>query len=178
MQTTFPQLLLEHAARRPAAPALREKEYGIWQTLTWADLATLVQRLAGGLAAAGFQRGQHLVVIGDNRPNLYAVMLAAQSLGGIPVPLYRTRRPPSSSSRSTTPKSPSRWPRTRSRSTSCWRSARSARSLHTSGSTTRAACAATTNPGLASLEALAEAGEAFNRAHPRACEGRDRASAP
>jgi long-chain acyl-CoA synthetase len=29
MQTTFPQLLLAHAARRPDAPAMREKEYGI-----------------------------------------------------------------------------------------------------------------------------------------------------
>jgi len=39
MQTTFPQLLLDHAQRRPGAPAMREKEYGIWQTTTWADMA-------------------------------------------------------------------------------------------------------------------------------------------
>ena len=88
-QTTFPRLLLEHAARRPAAPALREKEYGIWQTLTWSALAALVRELAGGLAAAGLQRGQHLIVVGENRPRLYASMLAAQSLGAIPVPLYQ-----------------------------------------------------------------------------------------
>jgi long-chain acyl-CoA synthetase len=87
--STFPQLLLEHAAKRPLAPALREKEYGIWQTLNWGDLATLVQRMAGGLAAAGLQRGQHVVVIGENRPRLYAAMLAAQALGGVPVPLYQ-----------------------------------------------------------------------------------------
>jgi long-chain acyl-CoA synthetase len=89
VQTTFPRLMLEHAKARPDAPALREKEYGIWQTLSWRDLATLVQRLAGGLAAAGLQRGQHVVVIGENRPRLYASMLAAQSLGAIPVPLYQ-----------------------------------------------------------------------------------------
>ncbi|MBQ0958004.1 AMP-binding protein [Ideonella sp. 4Y11] len=89
MQTTFVQLLLEHASRRPQAPALREKEYGIWQTTTWADLATLVKRLAGGLAAAGLRRGQHLIVVGDNRPRLNASMLAAQALGAIPVPLYQ-----------------------------------------------------------------------------------------
>ncbi len=34
MQTTFPRLMLKHAAERPTAPALREKEYGIWQTTT------------------------------------------------------------------------------------------------------------------------------------------------
>ncbi|MFM8796699.1 MAG: AMP-binding protein, partial [Betaproteobacteria bacterium] len=89
MSSTFVQLLLEHAAQRPQAPALREKEYGIWQTTTWSALAALVKDLAGGLAAAGLQRGQHIVVIGDNRPRLYASMLAAQALGAIPVPLYQ-----------------------------------------------------------------------------------------
>jgi long-chain acyl-CoA synthetase len=87
--STFVQLLLEHAAQRPNAAALREKEYGIWQTTSWGALAELVEALAGGLAAAGLQRGQHIVVIGDNRPRLYASMLAAQALGAIPVPLYQ-----------------------------------------------------------------------------------------
>ena len=89
MSTTFPRLLLDHAAQRPGAAALREKEYGIWQTLSWSQLAELVRALAGGLAAAGLRRGEHLVVIGENRPRLYASMLAAQSLGAIPVPLYQ-----------------------------------------------------------------------------------------
>jgi long-chain acyl-CoA synthetase len=81
--------MLEHASQRPDAPALREKEYGIWQTLSWAQLAQLVRELALGLAAAGLQRGQHVVVIGENRRRLYASMLAAQSLGAVPVPLYQ-----------------------------------------------------------------------------------------
>ncbi len=81
--------MLDHAARRPTAPALREKEFGIWQTLSWGALADLVRALAGGLAEAGLKRGEHLVVIGENRPRLYASMLAAQSLGAVPVPLYQ-----------------------------------------------------------------------------------------
>ncbi len=89
MQTTFPRLLLDHAAKRPDAPALREKEYGIWQTTTWSELALLVRRLACGMAHAGVKRGDHLVVVGENRPRLYAAMLAAQSLGAVPVPLYQ-----------------------------------------------------------------------------------------
>ena len=89
MKTTFPQLLLQHAAERPDAPALREKEYGIWQTHRWADLVQLVERVAAGLHLAGLQRHEHLVVIGANRPRLYATMLAAQSLGAVPVPLYQ-----------------------------------------------------------------------------------------
>ena len=89
MQTTFPRLLLKHAADRPRAAAMREKEYGIWQTLSWADLASLVEHLACGLHQAGLQRGEHMVVVGANRPRLYATMLAAQSLGAIAVPLYQ-----------------------------------------------------------------------------------------
>ncbi|MEJ6006560.1 AMP-binding protein [Paucibacter sp. AS339] len=89
MATTFPRLLLEHAAQRPHAAALREKEYGIWQTLSWSQLATLVREMAHGFAAAGLRRGDHIVVVGENRPRLSAAMLAAQSLGAIPVPLYQ-----------------------------------------------------------------------------------------
>ena len=89
MQKTFPGLMLNHAQQRPTAPALREKVFGIWQTTTWADLAGLVRSLACGLRAAGLQRHQHVAVVGDNRPRLYASMLAVQSLGAVPVPLYQ-----------------------------------------------------------------------------------------
>ncbi len=87
--TTFPRLLLAHAQQRPDDAALREKEYGIWQSFSWRQLAEMVQALAHGLHQAGVTRGQHVVVVGENRPRLYAGMLAAQSLGAIPVPLYQ-----------------------------------------------------------------------------------------
>ena len=89
MRTTFPHLLLQHAAERPDAPALREKEYGIWQTWSWADTARTVRHMACGLAALGLQRGQNLALISDNRPNLYMGFVAAQALGAVPVPLYQ-----------------------------------------------------------------------------------------
>ena len=89
MQTTFPRLLLQHAAQRPAAAAMREKEYGIWQSHSWQAMASLVEHLACGLHQAGLVRGEHIVVVGANRPRLYATMLAAQSLGAVPIPLYQ-----------------------------------------------------------------------------------------
>ncbi len=89
MQTTFPRLLLKHATERPDAPAMREKEYGIWQAHSWSNMATLVENIACGLHLAGLKRHEHMVVIGANRPRLYATMLAAQSLGAIPIPLYQ-----------------------------------------------------------------------------------------
>jgi long-chain acyl-CoA synthetase len=81
--------MLMHASQRPQAAALREKVFGIWQTLAWADLATLVRQLACGLAEAGVKPDDHVVVIGENRPRLYASMLAVQSLRAVPVPLYQ-----------------------------------------------------------------------------------------
>jgi long-chain acyl-CoA synthetase len=89
MDTTFPRLLLQHASQRPAEPAMREKEYGIWQTHGWADLAEMVGHVACGLHEAGLCAGEHMVVVGSNRPRLYATMLAIQSLGAIPIPLYQ-----------------------------------------------------------------------------------------
>ena len=89
MQSTFPRLMLHQAATRAQAPAMREKEYGIWQTTTWSELDQLVQAIAAGLHLAGLKREEHLVLLGSNRPRVYAAMLAAQSLGAIPIPLYQ-----------------------------------------------------------------------------------------
>lgn len=86
---TFPRLLQGHAARWGDRPATREKDLGIWQTWTWAQVAAEVRALACGLAAQGFKRGMHLAIIGDNRPRLYWSMTAAQALGGVAVPMYQ-----------------------------------------------------------------------------------------
>ena len=83
---TFPKLLLEHALVRPAHPAMREKDFGIWQSWNWAEVAAEIEALACGLAAMGFKRGDRLATIGDNRPRLYWAIAAAQALGGVPVP--------------------------------------------------------------------------------------------
>ena len=86
---TFPRLLLEHARLRGDKPAIREKDLGIWQTWTWAQVAAEARAMACGLAELGFRRGDRLAIIGDNRPRLYIAMSAAQILGGIPVPMYQ-----------------------------------------------------------------------------------------
>jgi long-chain acyl-CoA synthetase len=86
---TFPRLLLYHAHWRDKHPALREKDLGIWQTWTWAQVADEVKKLAAGLHVQGFRRGDHLAIIGENRPRLYFAMMAVQSLGGVPVPMYQ-----------------------------------------------------------------------------------------
>ncbi len=86
---TFPRRLLAHGQARPTRPAYREKYLGIWQTWNWLEVNAEVRAMACGLASIGFKRGMNLAIIGDNRPRLYWAMLAAQSLGGVPVPLYQ-----------------------------------------------------------------------------------------
>lgn len=86
---TFAALLVEHARVRGNRPALREKRLGIWQTLTWQQVYERVQKLACGLAALGIKPGDHVAVIGENRPQLYMSMMATQALGAVPIPLYQ-----------------------------------------------------------------------------------------
>lgn len=86
---TFPSLLFAHAAARGDRPAIREKDLGIWQTLSWRDVANAARTMAHGLAALGVQSGHHVAVVGENRPRLYIAMMATQMLGAIPVPLYQ-----------------------------------------------------------------------------------------
>ncbi len=89
MTSTFPHLLLQQAQERPGAPALREKEYGIWQTWSWQEAADDVRRMACGLAALGLRRGENLAFISGNRPYCYLGFIAVQSLGAVPIPLYQ-----------------------------------------------------------------------------------------
>ena len=87
--TTLPRLLQRNARELGNRPAIREKDRGIWQTWTWRQYHDEVRDLALGLAALGFGRGDRLSVIGDNRPRLYWAQVAAQCLGGVPVPVYQ-----------------------------------------------------------------------------------------
>jgi long-chain acyl-CoA synthetase len=89
LRDTFPKMLIEHARLRPGRPAMREKDYGIWQSWNWAKVAAEVEALAGGLKALGFRRGEKLAIVGDNRPRLYWAIAATQALGGVPVPVYQ-----------------------------------------------------------------------------------------
>jgi long-chain acyl-CoA synthetase len=86
---TFPGLLLKHSQNSADSPAFREKYLGIWQTYSWRESAEQVRALACGFAAMGLKRGDTIAIIGDNRPQLYWVFLAAQSIGAVPVPMYQ-----------------------------------------------------------------------------------------
>lgn len=69
--------------------ALREKEYGIWQQFTWQDYLDRVRDFCLGLVSLGFQRGEKVAIVGDNRPEWVIAELAAQSAGGTSVGIYQ-----------------------------------------------------------------------------------------
>jgi long-chain acyl-CoA synthetase len=85
---TLPQMLLGHASSRPQQLAQRVKRKGVWRCHTWADVLETVRPLALGAAALGLQRGDTAVVIGENEPEHFWSMFAAQSLGAKTVSVY------------------------------------------------------------------------------------------
>lgn len=86
---TFPKLLLRNVEKFSDRPAMREKDLGIWQSWTWAEVLDEVRAFALGLKKMGLKRGETIAIVGDNRPRLYWTFIAAQSLGAIPVPVYQ-----------------------------------------------------------------------------------------
>ncbi len=88
-EDTFPKLLVQNAERLGNQIALREKEFGIWQSFTWKEYHDRVRDFSLGLAALGMRRGDKLAIIGDNRPEWVYSELAAQALGAAAVGLYQ-----------------------------------------------------------------------------------------
>ena len=87
---TLPALLRRNAARYGSSrTALREKEYGIWQPVSWEQYYEHVKYFGLGLRSLGFRKEDKLAIIGDNRPEWLYAELAAQSLGGLPLGIYQ-----------------------------------------------------------------------------------------
>lgn len=86
---SIPALLARNAQRFEDFPAYREKALGIWQTWSWKEVAEEVDALALGLLALGLGKGDRVAIIGCNRPVLYWSIVAVQSVGAIPVPLFQ-----------------------------------------------------------------------------------------
>lgn len=86
---SLPAILKANAGRYgDSRVAIREKEFGIWQSVTWKGYYENVKTFALGLYDMGFRRGHKLCYMGDNRPEGLYSELAAQSLGGAIVGVY------------------------------------------------------------------------------------------
>ncbi len=89
MPETLPQFLVQHAEKNPEKTALRERNYGIWQALTWAQYRDHVKFFALGLHTLGLLPEETIAIIGDNRPEWVISELAAQSVGAKSIGIYQ-----------------------------------------------------------------------------------------
>ncbi|MGI3170246.1 AMP-binding protein [Pseudooceanicola sp. C21-150M6] len=86
---SIPALLDRNANIHGKKAAYREKEFGIWQSWSWAETREEIRALALGLLKLGVNKGDFIAIIGSNRPHLYWSMVAAQMVGAVPVPVYQ-----------------------------------------------------------------------------------------
>lgn len=81
-------LIVRNADRMPEEAALREKRFGVWMPMTWAELEDMVGCFARGLESLGFGEGQNLLIVGDNKPEWIIAEFAAMAAGGLPTGAY------------------------------------------------------------------------------------------
>lgn len=86
---TLPKLLALHAREHGSETALREKDFGIWRSITWAEYHERVRSFALGLASLGIGRGDVVGLIGDNRPDWVMGEVAAHAVGAMSLGIYR-----------------------------------------------------------------------------------------
>jgi long-chain acyl-CoA synthetase len=87
---TLPQMLREQARRQPAGIAVRQKDFGIWQPVSWAQYWQRACRVGLGLQAEGLSRGGRVAIVSDNRLEWLLVQLGAGAVGGVAVGVYAT----------------------------------------------------------------------------------------
>ena len=67
---------------------MREKRYGVWKPMTWREFQANVRRFALGLLSLGFEEGNNLAIIGDNKPEWIVAELGSMAAGGLPTGAY------------------------------------------------------------------------------------------
>jgi long-chain acyl-CoA synthetase len=87
---SLPAMFFEQAERRGDKPFLWAKRGGRYQSISWAEAARDVRRLARGLATLGIGRGERVALVAENRPEWAIADLAIMSAGAITVPAYVT----------------------------------------------------------------------------------------
>ncbi len=86
---TFPKLLKHRSEIMPDEIALRHKDLGIWNEITWEKYNKIVSELSIGLKSIGFKKGDVLALIGDNKPEWVFFEIACHANGGMSLGIYR-----------------------------------------------------------------------------------------
>jgi long-chain acyl-CoA synthetase len=89
----FPDLFFSQVGRLGGRVALRHKDYGIWNRISWEEYGRGVREVAAGLLAFDLQPGDRVAILGDNRPEWLICHLAAMTAGGVTCGVYPTSAP-------------------------------------------------------------------------------------
>lgn len=84
------EMFFDQAERQGDKPFLWAKRDGKWQSLSWAETADQVARLAGALRRIGIRPGDRVVLVSENRPEWLIADMAIMTAGAITVPAYTT----------------------------------------------------------------------------------------
>ena len=93
LEYSIPQLLRWRVKNSPDRPALKEKDFGIWNTYTWKDYYNYVRKTALGLKAIGLGKGDTIAIISDNIPEVLFTAIGGHCLGAISAGIYQTSMP-------------------------------------------------------------------------------------
>ncbi len=87
---SIPLLFWERAERTPAAVALRYKDLGIYEEVTWRAYRERVEDFCLGLVELGLQRGDRVAIMGDPCPEWFIADMATLCAGGVSYGIYTT----------------------------------------------------------------------------------------
>jgi len=87
---TLPKALIDMASKQPDRVAMRMKDLGIWHDITWAQYLENARYVALGLDSIGVARGDHVAIIGENKPEWLYSALGIMSIGATFVGIYTT----------------------------------------------------------------------------------------
>lgn len=93
LEFSIPQLLRWRVKSTGEKVALREKDFGCWNSYTWDQYYDYVRKVGLGLQKVGLQKGDIIALIGDNIPEMLFIALGAQSIGAISAGIYQTTMP-------------------------------------------------------------------------------------
>ena len=93
LQHTIPQLLRWRVNETGDKVALREKDFGRWNSYTWNHYYDAVRKTGLGLKEIGFGKGDKVAIISDNIPETLYVAIGAQAVGGFSSAIYQTSLP-------------------------------------------------------------------------------------
>lgn len=87
---TLPQMLADHARRAPDRIAVRQKDFGIWNPVTWARCFERAADVGHGLRTLGLADRGHVAILSENRIEWVLAQLGASLVGAVTIGVYPT----------------------------------------------------------------------------------------